>query len=109
MLTNLAPAGGRKELSVGDGSLKMFFYSIFAFLFITVLPPVIGLKSLEVNIILSEIAKSVGIFLGIQSTFLVIYFLIMKVPLMGVFASTPLINPAYWSKKKYFKPSLINI
>ncbi|MGJ4731304.1 ACR3 family arsenite efflux transporter [Leptospira levettii] len=44
---------------------QVFFYSFYAYLFITVLPPYFGISSSNVSIEISEIAKTVGIYLGI--------------------------------------------
>jgi ACR3 family arsenite transporter len=62
-------AEGNREYATGLIALNSIFqvllYGVFAYVFITVLPPFFGLKSLEVNITISEIAKSVGIYLGL--------------------------------------------
>ena len=75
-------AGGNRELVAGlvgvNSLLQVFFFGFYAYFYLEIMLPLFGISGLKLDITLIEIAKTVGIYLGLPFAFAVTsrYFLI---------------------------------
>jgi arsenite transporter len=87
-------ADGNREYAAGLVALNSIFqvllYSVYAYIFITWLPTLFGMKGITVQVTISEIAKSVAIYLGIP-------FLAGVISRYGLIA----LKGEEWFRKKY--------
>ena len=62
-------AEGNREFTAGligiNSLLQVFFFSLYAYFYLEIMLPLFGIKGLQLNITIVEIAKTVGIYLGI--------------------------------------------
>jgi ACR3 family arsenite transporter len=60
---------GNRELTAGlvgiNSLLQVFFFSAYAYFYLEIMLPLYGIKGLPIAITISEIAKTVGVYLGI--------------------------------------------
>jgi ACR3 family arsenite transporter len=62
-------AEGNRELTAGligiNSLIQVFFFSLYAYFYLEIMLPLFGIKGLALNITITEIAQTVGIYLGI--------------------------------------------
>lgn len=69
-------AEGNRELVAGlvgiNSLLQVFFFSLYAYFYLEIVLPLFGINALKVDITIAEIAKTVGVYLGIPFAIAVI-------------------------------------
>jgi len=62
-------AEGNRELVAGlvgiNSLIQVFFFSLYAYFYIEIMLPLVGIKGLSIDVSMIDIAKTVGIYLGI--------------------------------------------
>ena len=62
-------AGGNRELAAGlvgiNSLLQVLFFSLYAYFYLEIMLPLFGVSAVNIDITISEIASTVGIYLGI--------------------------------------------
>ena len=62
-------AEGNRELTAGligiNSLLQVFFFSLYAYFYLKIMLPLFGIQGLELEVTVSEIAQTVGVYLGI--------------------------------------------
>jgi ACR3 family arsenite transporter len=77
-------AEGNRELVAGlvgiNSLLQVFFFSLYAYFYLEIMLPLFGIKALSIDITVIEIAKTVGVYLGIPFLLAVVSrFILIKV------------------------------
>jgi len=74
-------AGGNREYVAGlvgiNSILQVLFFSVYAYFYLEIMLPFFGIKALSIDITIGEIAKTVGVYLGIPFAMAVISKLVL--------------------------------
>lgn len=62
-------AEGNRELTAGlvgiNSLIQVFFFSLYAYFYLEIMLPLFGIKGIQIDITIQEIAQTVGVYLGI--------------------------------------------